>query len=131
MTLKTGALLAMLGIGVIGLFVLAPMPEFLKPTAKPIIAHVLLLNNCPVRDSAFTVQDVTTGKTTPFSGKSARVKTVSTHQLTLSLAKKYNDVVFSGTPARAKENMTLTADCQTSEKENATFQSLRKTLGGQ
>ena len=131
MTLKTGALVAILGVGIVGLYMLMTMPQFLKVAPKPIVAQVQLVNNCPLRESAFRVQDLTTGKITGFSGGNARINTATTHYLTLALAKKYDDVVFSGTPVRATENMKLTADCQTSEKENATFQSLRKSLGGQ
>ena len=131
MTLKTGALLAILGVGIVGAYTFITKVEFFKVAPKFIVAQVQLVNNCPLRESAFRVQDLTTGKITAFSGGNARVNTVTTHYLTLSLARKYDDVVFSGTPVRATENMKLTADCQTSEKENATFQSLRKSLGGQ
>ena len=131
MALKTGALLAILGVGIVGVYMLMTLPQFLNVAPKPVVAHVQLVNNCPLRESAFRVQDLTTGKITAFSGSYARVNTVNTHYLTLSLAKKYEDVVFSGTPVRVTENMKLTADCQTSEKENATFKSLRNSLGKQ
>lgn len=131
MTLKTGDLLAILVVGIVGAYTFITKAQFFEVSPKPIVAQVQLVNNCPLRESAFRVQDLTTGKIAVFSGGNARIKTVTTHNLTLSLAKKYDDVVFSGTPVRAKENMKLTADCQTSEKENATFQSLRKSLGGQ
>ncbi|WP_282057641.1 hypothetical protein [Lentibacter algarum] len=131
MTLKTGALLAILGVGIVGTYTFITKVEFFKVSPKSIVAQVQLVNNCPLRESAFRVQDLTTGKITAFSGGNARIKTNTTHYLTLSLAKKYDDVVFSGTPVRATANMKLMADCQTSEKENATFQSLRKSLGGQ
>ena len=131
MALKIGARLAILGVGIVGVYILMARPHFFNVAPKPIVAQVQLVNNCPLRESAFRVQDLTTGKITAFSGGNARVNTVTTHYLTLSLARKYDDVVFSGTPVRVTENMKLTADCQTSEKENATFQSLRNSLGGQ
>ena len=62
MALKTGALLAILGVALVGVYMLMTMPQFLNVTPKPVVAHVQLVNNCPLRESAFRVQDLTTGR---------------------------------------------------------------------
>jgi hypothetical protein len=125
--------IAVLGIALavgLGIWLLrGPIYSVLQPAPRPIVAVVTLVNRCDVRDTDFVVQDVTTRQVARFSNGVARVKTQTGRQLTLQLATKYDEVRFSGLRQQARENMVMTADCDSSEKESATMKSLRKSLG--
>lgn len=102
---------------------------FGNPNPQPIVSVVTLVNRCAVSDSDFVVQDLTSRQVFRFSNGTARVQTKTGRNLMLQLAAKYDQVRFNGIQHRAKAVMTMTADCDSSEKENATMQSLRKSLG--
>lgn len=125
------ALAGVLLIGLVAVFFSRDMiGRALSSEPRAVVAHVSLRNNCALPDQNFVVKDLATNRTTRFAGGVARVNTYSDHALILHLAAKYDGVQFNGTAQRAKARMTLTADCDSSEKEAATMKSLRKSLGG-
>ena len=129
MNREIGVLAVALAVGLAGWLLRDPIYAVLQPAPRPIVAVVTLVNRCDVRDTDFVVQDVTTRQVTRFLNGMAQVKTQTGRQLTLQLAAKYDEVRFSGLKQRARENMVMTADCDSSEKESATMKSLRKSLG--
>ena len=99
-----------------------------KTDLKPQIinAKITLINKCELNDDAFMVVTEPSRITAQFVDKVAQMRLYKNEMVRLEANIKYSDFVYDGVPKKAKLKVELIANCDTSDRLEGIFDSMRE-----
>ena len=110
-----------------GAILLSNWANIKKSFRKPevIVSKVTLQNECTIISDAFIVVHVKSKRFVHFSNDLARIKLHEGDLIRLAISPKYPNFVYSGESYKAKEELTITANCEVDPRMKSIFNSMR------
>ncbi len=91
-----------------------------------ILVKVTLKNECTITSNAFVVMHEDSNRYWYFSNNLARLKIYEGSLIRLAMSPKYPDFRYDGDSYPAKEEITLTANCDVDPRMKSIFDSMNK-----
>lgn len=92
-------------------------------------ARITLRNTCDIGDDYFVVRAVPSGQIARFRSGEAVMRLTSTDRLRLEIAPGFPEVAYTGYDERARPQVELVADCNSSDRQQMINRAMRDSFG--